>query len=95
MRIPLICLALTLGACTTAQLQTAQTDISAGIQAACNDVDAAAKLNPSSPVVAWATGACPLGVAAATLVQNSATLQWLGGIQAQLAAPAAPVAPAA
>ena len=81
-----ICIALALGACSAAQVAQVQSDIATGIQAACSDVAAAAKLNPASPVAAWANGACPLGVAAASLVQNSATIQWLGQIQQQLAA---------
>lgn len=78
--------ALALGACSAAQLGAVQSDISTGVAAACKDVAAAAVLAPTSPVVAYANAACPLGVAAATLVQNSATIQWLGQVQGQLAA---------
>lgn len=85
MRISLIYLAaaLTLGAC--AQLQT---DIQTGIAAACTDVIAAQKANPNSPVAPWASACSPTGMAG--LAQNSATIQWLGGIAAQLSAPAVP-----
>lgn len=79
--------ALALAACTTAQLQTAQNDISAGIQAACKDVNAVAALNPASPVGSYATAACGSATAVAALVQNSGTIQWLGTLQAQIAAP--------
>lgn len=84
----LISAAALLEACTSAQLQTAQADISAGIQSACKDVQAVAALNPASPVGAYATGACGTATAVAALVQNSGTIQWLGTLQAQLAAPA-------
>jgi hypothetical protein len=77
---------LLLGACTTAQLQTAQADISTGIQAACKDVSAAAALNPASPVGSYATASCGTATAVASLVQNSGTIQWLGSLQAQIAA---------
>lgn len=70
-------------------LTTVPADIAAGVAAACTDVAASAKLFPTSPVVTYANAACPLGVAASSLVQNSATIQWLGQINAQLqAAPA-------
>ena len=83
-------------ACTSTQLTTAQTDIATGVAAACTDATAAAKLNPTSPVAVYITAACPLGEAAATLVQNSATIEWLGQVEAQVAAPtAAASAPAA
>lgn len=72
--------------CTATQLQQAQTDIVTGIQAACLDVANAAKLYPTSPVVMYGEAACPAGVAATSLVQNSATIQWLGGIAAQIQA---------
>lgn len=78
-----------LAGCTSTQLQQAQTDISTGIQAACADVMAAQKVNPQSPVAPWAVGACGTATAVGALVQNSATIQWLGQIQAQLATPAA------
>lgn len=86
-KIALLAAVLALGACTTAQLQTAQNDISAGIQAACKDVQAVAALNPSSPVGSYATASCGTATAVASLVQNSGTLVWLGQLQAQLAAP--------
>jgi hypothetical protein len=86
---------LALSACTASQLQTAQTDIAAGIQAACTDVMAAQKLNPASAVSPWATSSCGTATAVAGLVQTSATLQWLGTLQGQLAAPVAAAAPAA
>jgi len=86
---------LALAACSGTQLQTTSADIAAGIQAACADVAAAAKLNPSSPVVPWAVGACGTATAVAALVQNSATIQWLGQIQAQLAQPPAAAAASA
>lgn len=93
-----IAAALTLSACNgqnPAQVATTvSTDVTTGIAAACTDVAAAAKLNPTSPVAVYAQAACPLGTAAATLVQNSATIQWLGQIQAQLQAASTP-APAA
>lgn len=81
-------LAFAVAACSPTQLMQAQSDISTGIQAVCSDVANAAKINPASPVVVYAEAACPLGVAAASLVQNSATLVWLGQIQQQLATPA-------
>lgn len=81
---------LALGACSSTDLATAQADIATGIQAACTDATAAAALNPASPVAAYVNAACPLGIAAATLVKNSATIQWLGEVQAQVAAPPAP-----
>ena len=86
-----ICVALAFGlpACSPTQLLQAQTEISTGIQAVCTDVATAAKLNPASPVVVYAEAACPLGIAASSLVQNSATLVWLGQIQQQLSTPAA------
>lgn len=92
--------ALLLASCTTAELQQANSDISGGIAAACADVLAAQKLNPASPVAAYASAACGTATAVAALVQNSATIQWLGQIQQQLATPAAaapatPAAPAA
>lgn len=64
-------------------------DISTGIAAACTDVAATAKLFPKSPVLVYAEASCPLGQAAASLVQNAATIQWLGQINAQLQQPAA------
>jgi hypothetical protein len=77
--------------CTTAQLTQAQTDISTGIAAACKDVSAVAALNPSSPVGSYATAACGTATAVASLVQSSDTIQWLGSLQAQIAAkPATP-----
>lgn len=93
--IPIIILA-GLAACTPAQLQTAQTDISVGIKSACADVMAANALNPNSPVAPWAVAPCGTAAAVAGLVQSSATIQWLGGIQAALSAPVAvaPVVPA-
>lgn len=81
---------LALGACAGLDLQTVQNDIATGIQKACVDVNAVAALNPGSPVGAYATGACGTATAVAALVQNSGTIQWLGTLQAQLAAPAAP-----
>lgn len=91
-----ILLASQLTACSPAQLAQVQTDITAGVAAACTDVATAAKINPTSPIVVYGEAACPLGVAASSLVQNSATIQWLGGIAAQIqATPAvAVVAPA-
>lgn len=80
----------TLAACTAQQVQTAETEISAGIAAACHDVNAAAVANPQSPAVAWASACTPTGMAG--LVQNSATVQWLGGLAVQLSQPAAPPA---
>lgn len=75
-----------LSACSPAQLAQVQTDITAGVAAACTDVAAASKINPTSPIVVYGDAACPLGIAAASLVQNSATIQWLGGIAAQIQA---------
>lgn len=75
-----------LSACSSTQLAQVQTDITAGVAAACTDVASAAKINPTSPIVVYGEAACPLGVAAASLVQNSATIQWLGGIAAQIQA---------
>lgn len=88
---------LLLASCTAAELQQAQSDISTGIEAACADVVAAQKLNPTSPVAAYATAACGTARDVAALVQSSATIQWLGQIQQQLSppAPAAPATPAA
>lgn len=80
------CAIAVLARCTAAQLQTAQSEISVGINAACADVAAAQKLNPTSPSAPWAAGACGSATAVASLVQNSATLVWLGQIQQQLAA---------
>lgn len=88
-----ILLASQLTACSPAQLAQVQTDITAGVAAACTDVATAAKINPTSPIVVYGEAACPLGVAASSLVQNSATIQWLGGIAAQIqATPATPAA---
>lgn len=84
-----------LSACSPATVATVTDDISAGIAAACQDVANTAKLFPTSPVVVYAEAACPLGQAAATLVQNSATLEWLGEINAQLQQPAATAVSAA
>ena len=78
-----------LAACSPAQLKLAQDDIAGGIQAACADVLAAQKPNQASPVADYALAACGTATAVATLVQNSATIQWLGQLQQQLAAPAA------
>ena len=91
--------ALLIASCTAAELQQAQSDISTGIEAACADVVAAQKLNPTSPVAAYATAACGTATDVAALVQSSATIQWLGQIQQQLsppaaAAPATPAVPA-
>lgn len=97
----LVFLGLSLGACTgqsPAQVAaTVTTDISSGVAAACSDAATAAKLFPTSPVAVYATAACPAGTAAASLVQNSATIQWLGQIigQLQQGAPSTPPAPAA
>lgn len=87
---------LALGACSTAQLQATQTDISTGIKAACTDVMAVAAAVPTVPQAAYAVAACGTAETVATLVQNSDTIQWLGGLQAQLAAAktATPVVPA-
>lgn len=77
--------------------QQIQTDITTGIQAACLDVNAAAKANPASPVLTYAQASCGSAEAMASLAQGSATVQWLGQLQQQLqqAAPAAaPAAPA-
>lgn len=73
-------------ACTTAQLTTAQADISTGIAAACKDVSAVAALVPAAPQATYAVAACGTATAVAGLVQNSGTIQWLGSLQAQLAA---------
>lgn len=81
-----------LAACSAAQLSQVQTDIATGIQAACTDVNAAAKLNPASPVLTYAEASCGSAEAIASLTQGSATIQWLGQLQQQLAAPA-PLAP--
>lgn len=85
---------LTLGAaallagCTAAEVQTAETDISAGIAATCHDVMAAQTANPKSPSAPWAVSACsPNGMAG--LAQNSQTLVWLGTVLQQLQVPAA------
>lgn len=69
-----------------AQIGLVASDIDQGVQAACADVAASAKLFPASPVVTYANAACPLGTAAADLTKNSATIQWLGQINAQLQA---------
>ena len=80
--------ALALSACSVTELAAVQSDISTGVAAACKDVAAAAVLAPTSPVVSYANAACPLGQAAATLVKDSATIQWLGQVQQQLSAAA-------
>jgi uncharacterized protein YgiB involved in biofilm formation len=97
--------AVTLAGCTTAQLTTATSDISAGIQAACSDAMAAvpvaqqaAATNPTATakvanIAAYAQGGCATATAVAALAQNSATLEWLGNLTGQLTA-VAPAAPA-
>jgi hypothetical protein len=110
MRKSLLALAVagTLGACSTAQITAAQTDISTGIAAACKDVLASAAVaNAAAPtnqnvvaITGYATAACTIAGPVASLVQNSGTLQWLGTLQGQLNAtkPASvpnPVPPAA
>jgi hypothetical protein len=83
----LLCLFLIIAACTVDQLRLATSEISKGIQAACADAMAVSKLPNASPDVAvYATAACSNGTAVAALAQNSATLVWLGQLQAQLAA---------
>lgn len=92
---------LALAACSTTQLQTAQTDISTGITAACADVMAAVPTAQAavangtvkggaaattSVIANYATPACGTATAVAALVQNSGTLEWLGTIEGQLAA---------
>lgn len=90
-----------LPACTAAQLAQGSEDATAGVAALCTDAATAAKDFPTSPVAVYGAAACPGGLAAASLVQNSATAQWLqtviGQIQADKAAAAAPavVAPPA
>jgi hypothetical protein len=86
--------ALVLASCTAAQLQQARSDIGVGIEAACADVLAAQKLNPTSPVAAYATAACGTATAVAALAPSSATIQWLGQIQQQLSPPATAAPPA-
>lgn len=87
-----------LPACTMAELAQVPAEVSAGVAAACTDAANAAKTFPASPIAQYANAACPLGMASAALVQNSATIQWLGGIVAQIqadkAAAAAPATPA-
>ena len=88
--------ALALSACSgqnpAAVATNVAADLSAGIAAACGDAAKTAAAFPTSPVSVYANAACPGGLAAASLVQNSATLQWLGQvigqIQASQAAPA-------
>jgi hypothetical protein len=86
--------ALTLSACNgqnpAAVAAQVQNDITTGIAAACLDATNTAKLFPASPVAVYAVAACPAGTAAASLVQNSATLQWLGQIIGQMQAASAP-----
>lgn len=78
-----------LAGCSSAQLATAQADISAGIQAACLDVNAAAALPGVNPSLkAYAGASCATASAVGALVQNSATLQWLGTLQGQMTATA-------
>ena len=84
--------ALVLSACGLTAQQV-QTDITTGIQAACLDVNTAAKLNPASPVLTYAQASCGSAEAMASLAQGSATIQWLGQLQQQLAAPAPAPAP--
>ena len=73
---------------SSCNLSSAVSEVSAGIEAACADVTAAAAAFPTSPVIPWARGACGTATAVAGLAQNAATIQWLGTIQAQLAKPA-------
>lgn len=83
-----------LSGCSPTQISAAQTDISTGINAACNDVMAAKTqaqtLAPTNAQVAstaaYAVAACGTATAVAALVQNSDTLQWLGNLQGQLTA---------
>lgn len=93
-------LALSLVACSGNFLKDAQTvqgDITAGIAAACLDAHNAAAQFPLNPVSIYAEAACPAGFAAATLAQNSATVQWLGTVigQIQASTPAPAAAPPA
>lgn len=96
--IPVVAVAILCAACSTAQLTAAQSDISTGIADACKDVLASAAVataaapanNKVAAIAGYATGACTLAGPVAALVQNSATLQWLGSLQGQLSAAAAP-----
>lgn len=96
-------LGLGLAACTgnpAADAVTVEGDAVTLIGALCNDAAASAKQFPLNPVSVYADAACPAGIAAAGLVQNSDTAKWLGDIVAQIkaakqpaAVPAAPAAP--
>lgn len=78
-----------LGGCTATQLQQAQADISTGIQAACADVMAASALPGVDPnLKVYAGPSCATATAAAALVQNAQTVQWLGQLAGQLQASA-------
>jgi len=82
--------------CTPAQIQTATTEISAGIQAACGDANnalavgqAVAKggaLNTVNNLAPYVIGACATASAVAALAQNSGTLQWIGQLTGMLSA---------
>lgn len=104
---------LVVAACSTASIQAATSELSAGITSACKDV-AAASTQASTTQAAggplalkggaaatltslqsYAAAACPLGEVAASLAQNSATLEWLGNLQGQITTTAPPATPAA
>jgi len=84
--------------CTPAQIQTATTEISAGITAACGDAtqtlavaQTQAKggaLNTVNNLAPYVIGACATAQAVAALAQNSGTLQWLGQLTGMLSATA-------
>ncbi len=70
---------------TTSQANLVATDVNTGIQAACADVNAAVKINPTSPAAPWGIAACATAQAVGALAQTSATVEWLGQLQTQIA----------
>ena len=86
-----IYIALALAACNGQNpAAVVSADVASGIAAACLDAANTAKAFPLNPVATYANAACPGGLAAASLVQNSATLQWLGQIIGQIQGSSAP-----
>lgn len=75
-----------LTACSAAQIGQVTTDATTLVAALCTDAATAAKDFPTSPTAIYAQAACPLGMAAATLVKDSATAQWLQTVTAQIQA---------
>jgi hypothetical protein len=92
-----IVIAAVLAGCTAAEVQTAQTDLSASVtavQAACADAMAAAKLaaatarggavNTVNSISSYITAGCATAQAVASLAANSSSVVWLAKNQGAL-----------